>query len=88
MLLLEGMVVLKYPWIPISFHHDGFAILAPSEDLGKKRQRLEEYVNDKLKPAGILDMELEFTPYSKSILTAKEILKLENGERANQIRIE
>lgn len=87
-LLLEGMAVLKYPWIPISFHHDGFAILAPSEDLEKKRQRLEEYVTERLKPVGILDMELEITPYNKSLLSAKEILELENRERANQIRIE
>lgn len=81
MLLLEGMVVLGYPWIPISLHHDGFAILAPEDDLESKRQQLERYVTERLAPVGMLSMELEFTPYSKAVLSSDEILALEEREK-------
>ena len=77
LILLEGIRKLQLPWVPLSLHHDGFAILARKKDLEPAKELLQSYANNRVTPVGIQSMELEFTPYDKPILTLSEILEAE-----------
>ena len=46
LILLEGMRKLQLPWVPLSLHHDGFAILAREDGLETSKQRLELYATE------------------------------------------
>lgn len=75
--LLEGIRVLKLPWIPISLHHDGFTVLARVDGLETAKEILSVYGDQRIKPLGVQSLELEFTPYDKPVLSEEEILKAE-----------
>jgi hypothetical protein len=66
--LLEGRKRLKLPWLPISLHHDGFAILAREKDLEEWKKQLKNYARERIKPVGSKILELEFTPLQEADL--------------------
>jgi hypothetical protein len=74
-ILLEGIRALRLPWLPLSLHHDGFTVLAKTEDLKESKEWLEDCTERRDNRVGIRSLELEFTPYDKPIFTAKEILR-------------
>jgi hypothetical protein len=61
--LLEGRRRLRLPWLPVSMHQEGEAILAKEASLaeGAKRTQLTEYVIQRLKPTGMQPIVIERT---------------------------
>jgi hypothetical protein len=63
LILLEGIIRLKLPWLPVSLHHDGFAVLADSKSLKEDQSRLQLFASSRMESLGFAGIELEFTPY-------------------------
>lgn len=61
--VLEAMRLLKLPWIPLSMHHDGCALLVKEETFEPDRVKLEQEAFARLEPSGMVPFGLEFTPY-------------------------
>lgn len=61
--IIEGIRKLALNWIPISLDHDGCALLVHEEGLDSSQKLLEEYVKERLQPAGVIPAGLEFSEY-------------------------
>lgn len=71
--LIEGIIELRLPWLPISLHHDGFALIAVEETLEDGKRKLEEYVSRRMTPVGFKNIELEFSLYKESMVNLDEL---------------
>lgn len=74
--LIEGIIELRLPWLPISLHHDGFALIAMEATLEEGKKSLEEYISKRMTPVGFKNIELEFTPYNESMINLDELSEI------------
>lgn len=61
--LLETMIRLRLPWIPLSLHHDGCALLVKTESFEADKAALEQTLRSRLRPTGICPVGLEYDLY-------------------------
>lgn len=76
--LLEQIRKLTTPWIPLSLHHDGCALLVSTKTFESDQEKINKYLRDRLEPTGVCPLGLEFTDYNKVMFDSDEILELEN----------
>jgi len=63
--IVEGIVAKQVPWIPFSYHHDGFAFIAKPDSIDPCKKILEDYLANRLKGIGLRPIKLEISNYQK-----------------------
>lgn len=69
--MLESMRQLKLPWLPVSYHYDGFALLVEKQSFERASELFKEKLFDRLKKTRMKPFDIEFTPYDEPPIEIK-----------------
>ena len=75
--MLDQMKRLKLPWIPISLHHDGCALLVELDTFEENKTQLVSALKARLAPSGMQIKGLEFIRYESDVKLLEEDSKKE-----------
>lgn len=72
-LMLEQMQKLRLPWLPVSLHHDGCALLVEECTFEENREKLILALKERLAPSYMQIKGLEFTPYDPVLVNPEQV---------------